>query len=410
MTAHTDQTDKRALRTADRARVAALETLETEHTRLLALAAIVESSDDAIITETLDHVISSWNGGAEWIYGYSATEALGSLISILLPLGSEDEAPELLKRIAAGERIDHYETVRRRKDGREINVSLTASPVTDALGQIVGVSIVTRDISERAAHEAERSHLIAELEAARTELQARNERLETLEQLKSELVSTVSHELRTPLSVIRGFAKLLRTHETDEATRALYLTTLESEAERLAGMIDNFLDLQRIEAGENSVSPEPLELGALVTARVALFAGQSATHTFQLTVPEGPLNVLADPASIARALTNLLSNAVKYSPNGGQVDVTGESIDGAVRLSVRDTGVGIPADQQEHLFKRFFRVRSAETDEIVGTGLGLALCRELVEAQRGRVGFESTVGEGSTFWIELPTGAARIDA
>jgi PAS domain S-box-containing protein len=264
-------------------------------------------------------------------------------------------------------------------------------PVRDSSGALIGRIIIVREIT--AARVAERE--AADLKAA--------------ERLKSELVATVSHELRTPLTAVLGFVHLLMEHDLAEEERRHYLDTVQREAQRLAELIDDFLDLRKIEAGQFTLAYDTFDLVALLRAQAELFGQQSESHTLEVDVPD-QLSFSGDRKRLRQLIGNLLSNAIKYSPDGGVVELAATRSTDGVRISVRDHGIGIPADQQAHVFTEFFRVESKAMREIGGTGLGLSLCQEIAEAHGGRIRLESTAGEGSTFVVELPHAAERAEA
>jgi signal transduction histidine kinase len=211
----------------------------------------------------------------------------------------------------------------------------------------------------------------------------------------------VSHELRTPLTSLLGFTNLLLTRDFDADDRRHYLEIVHRESRRLAAIVDTFLDLRSIEQGRLELRTEPLDLATLAREQASFLLGQSRDHSLALELPEDGAVVLGDADRLSQVVANLISNAVKYSPGGGPVELVVLEVDGKVRLEVTDHGLGIPAEDQPRVFTKFFRGQANESG-IPGTGLGLAVSREIVEAHHGRIDFVSARGRGSTFWMELP--------
>ena len=246
--------------------------------------------------------------------------------------------------------------------------------------------------------------MAADLEERQRALEDHNRRLSESERLKSELVSIVSHEIRTPLSSILGFASLLQQRDVDEADRDRFLEIIGTEARRLATLLDDFLDVQLLEDGPLELSFAAVDVSALLRTQGVLFSAESTRHRLDVHLPDRPLVVEGDAGRLAQVFANLISNAIKYSPQGGAVDVSGDEDDGIVRIRVRDQGFGVPAEVGDQIFTKFFR-GAAAAHGIPGSGLGLALARSVVEAHGGSIGFESAVGEGTTFTVELPKEA-----
>ena len=248
------------------------------------------------------------------------------------------------------------------------------------------------------------NEMAGRLEEGRGELQEQNEKLRESERMKTELVSIVSHELRTPLASVLGFTSLLLKREFDTPTRRHYLGIVDAQARRLAALLEDFLDMQRMEHEGLDLDTERVDLASLLDEQAQLYRAQSSKHQLAVAVDERPLPVRGDRNRLAQVIGNLLSNAIKYSPDGGVVSLTAARDGQGVRVTVRDEGLGIPSDQQDRIFTKFFRGDAGATG-ITGTGLGLAVSREIVEAHGGRIGFDSDAGSGSTFWLELPDAA-----
>jgi PAS domain S-box-containing protein len=375
-----------------------LELRVKERTAELAqLAAIVESSDDAIMGRTLDGVITSWNSGAERMFGYSRQEALGNPMLMIFPPERLGEEPQIIARVARGESTGNFETVRVRKDGKPIDVTVTISPIKDGSGRIVGASNIARDITERRqADEALR---------ARDAAQAANH-------MKSEFLANMSHELRTPLNGIIGFSEFL----VDEKPGKLndkqrdYLNDILNSGRHLLQLINDVLDLSKVEAGKMELFPEAFSLRTAVEEVCSVVSPMAKKKNIAIeqTISSAVERVTLDQQKFKQVMFNLLSNAVKFTDDGGRVEiVAGPHGSNQLRLQVRDTGIGIRPEDFGKLFVEFKQIDSGTTRKYEGTGLGLALTKKIVEFQNGAISVESEPGKGSTFTVILPRNVGK---
>jgi len=360
------------------------------------LAAIVASSTDGIISKGLDGIITSWNAAAVRIFGYEANEAVGKPIKLIIPAELAGEEETLLARLRRGERVEQFETVRVRKDGRRINVSLTISPVLDGSGQIIGASKIVRDTTER-------EQLLAREREARG-------RAEEASRLKDEFLATVSHEVRTPLNAILGWAKLLQMGTMDEAKSRHAALVIERNARAQAQVIEDLLDVSRIIAGKlrldiQTLMPSAAIESALESVRPMAEAKGVELHA-ALDAQAGPIS--GDSSRLQQIVWNLLSNAIKFTPGGGRVDVRLERINSHLEIAVSDTGEGLSPEFLPHAFDRFRQADASASRTSGGLGLGLAIVRQLVELHGGVVTAESAgIGCGATFTVRLPLRAVH---
>ena len=357
---------------------------------LLHLAAIVQWSDDAILSKDLDGIILSWNTGAERLYGYTREEVVGRHVSLLIPEGLLDDVERIMSSIRRGERVEHYETRRRRKDGQVIHVSVSVSPLRTAAGVIIGASAIARDITGRVQTEE------AIREQARI-LEASNRRLQHLNQELERFAYVTSHDLREPLRTINAYAELLRQQyrgrldpDADEI-----IDFVVSGTQRMDALIQDLLAHSR--AGRLD-SREHLDAGEVLHDVLAdLTATRQDRHA---EVTSDPLpGVFADRTDLQHLFQNLLENAIKFSHREPRVHVTGRVADGWAIFSVRDNGVGIEPEHRGRVFELFQRLRPKD---FPGTGVGLALCQKVVQAYGGRIWVDDAEGGGSVFTFTLP--------
>jgi signal transduction histidine kinase/ActR/RegA family two-component response regulator len=317
---------------------------------------------------------------------------------MLIPDDHVDEEPAIIARLRAGERIEHYETVRLRKDGSPIEISLTVSPIRDANNKVIGASKIARDISHRKEQE----------KTLRDQSEA-NERLYREAQesgrIKEEFLATISHELRTPLNAILGWSRILRSGKLNEADMAKAVATIERNARAQAQLIDDLLDVSRIITGKLRMDVRPIDPNGFIEAAIDAVnpAAEAKGIRLQKIMDTGDVSVPGDPTRLQQVIWNLMSNAIKFTPRGGHVQVRMERVDSHLQIIVADDGQGIPKEFLPHVFERFRQVDQSTTRQHGGLGLGLALVRHLVELHGGSVAAASPgPGQGSTFTVVLP--------
>jgi PAS domain S-box-containing protein len=373
------------------------------------LAAIVESTDDAVISKDLNGIIRSWNPAAERIFGYTAAEAIGRPITILIPEGNYNEEPRILALIRRGRKVDHYQTIRRRKDGSMVNISLTVSPIRNAEGKVVGASKIARDITAQKRIERKMRQARDELARLNAELDQRvRERTASLNEVIAQMEEfsySISHDLRSPNRAMQAFATVVLDDygsRLDDTGRD-YLQRIIRSSVRMDKLISDLLSYSRLSRTE--IQTQPVALDPLISDIIQHYPEmQPPRAQFIIHSPLNP--VMAHEASLTQALSNLMANAVKFVRPGitPRVDISSQLSGKTVRVFVRDNGIGIKREHLSRLFGMFERViQDARFD---GTGIGLAIVRKAIERMNGTVGVESDGLSGTTFWIDLPAPAA----
>ncbi|WCT10321.1 PAS domain S-box protein [Mucilaginibacter jinjuensis] len=349
--------------------------LKAAEERTAKLAAIVASTDDAIISKTLESVITSWNAAAERIFGYREEEMIGESIYKLIPEEHHHEEPWILQQLTSGQRIQHFETKRRTKDGRLIDVSLTISPVRDPQGNIIGLSKIARDITEKKLDETR----------------------------KNDFIGMVSHELKTPLTSLGAIIQAANTKlkNSEDNFLASAMNKANQQVKRMTTMINGFLNISRLESGKIHIDKQVFDIETLI-AEVIDEASLTATTQQIRFEKRGGTEVKADRDKIGSVISNLISNAQKYSFKGTIVEVACTASNKQVIISVKDSGMGIKQEDLSKIFDRYYRVEADQTRHIAGFGIGLYLSSEIISRHNGKVWAESEPGKGSIFYFSLP--------
>lgn len=340
------------------------------------LASIVESAEDAIYSRTLDGKIVTWNPGAENMYGYKASEAIGKPVKMLVPREIPRDDINISEKIKRGERVEHYVTQRRHKDGHIVIVDLTVSPLKDAKGKSVGVASIARDITAQ----------------------------ETMHRRQREFVSIASHELRTPLTALTGYLSLAESAD-DEAMVREFVGRAFKASTRLTNLVEDLLEVARLEENRTAfdltlLQPEPIVREVVEELRRGI--EQKRIKLTMRNELKSSDHIMVDPNKFNRVIRNLLDNAIKYTPREGRITITLTGDSQHIRVKIRDSGIGIEQKNLDRIFDKFFREYTQLSVAAGGTGLGLFITKQLVERMGGSLKLRSRRNVGTTATLELP--------
>ena len=338
-------------------------------------AAIVYSSDDAIISKDLNGIVTSWNKSAERLFGYRDDEMIGQSILKLIPEDRQQEEPEIISKLKKGQRVSHFETQRLTNKGELLDVSLTISPVINELGNIIGISKIVRDITDRNLEE----------------------------QRKNDFIAILSHELKTPLTSLRSYVQLAlrKAKERDDPFTVSVLERADNQSLKMTKMIQDFLNLSRLKEGKMSLNRCDFRLDDVLNEVITDSTTLAPLHHIRYE-PCKPIMINADKDKFCQVLTNLIGNAIKYSSEGTTVSLVC-SIEGEkVKICIKDQGIGISAADQPRLFERFYRVEDGQQNQIIGFGIGLYLVSEILKLHGSEIHVESELSKGSIFFFTLP--------
>jgi len=372
-----------------------LDDVEKEKTKAEELSMIVRDANEPIVSQNLDGIILSWNNGAEKLYGYTADEAIGNSIKLIVPEDKNKEIEDIRNSILSDNEVEHFQTIRKKKDGTLVDISLSVSPVRDKIGKIIGISVITLDITKE----------------------------KQIDKTKTEFVSLASHQLRTPLSAINWYTEMLLAGDAGKLNeeQEKYLKEVYVGNQRMVALVNALLNVSRLDLGTFAIDPKPINIVEMAKSVLLELKGQilekklKINESYQENLPE----FKADQNLLRIVFQNLLSNSVKYTPENGEVGISvsitlkdknfGEKIMGvdSLTITIFDSGMGIPENQKDKMFSKLFRADNARETETEGTGLWLYLVKSIVDKVEGDIWFKSIENKGTTFYVVFPLSGMK---